>query len=205
MKLNVSVCRKEGLPKYGSEGASCSIEFEIAAADAASKEVLQAKIASAYALCDDAVTNQLAAAKARAQADSTLEPGEERERDRRDTEYDDRRDDQDRGRYEDAAPARREDRSGGRDRDRGRDDRGGGGRRGGSRGQKNWRDDGGTPTTGAELWGYAKDYDAVKFFTSFGEKNGFPRTFKEWDERDVEDAIRAFRQRRSAATNGHAR
>ena len=60
IKLNVSVCRKEGRANYGSEGATCSIEIEADASLADNPELLHAKVRSLYRLCDRAVAAQIA-------------------------------------------------------------------------------------------------------------------------------------------------
>jgi hypothetical protein len=54
VKITVSVCRKEGRPSYGSEGATC--QGEVDAPDDNPSPV----ITWAYALCDQAVAEQLA-------------------------------------------------------------------------------------------------------------------------------------------------
>jgi hypothetical protein len=201
MKLTVSVCRKEGRANYGSEGASCELTFELSAEAAKSIDATQAEIAKAYQICDHAVTDQLIAAQAAAKADTALEPGEPRERvpvrderPRRESEYDDRFDDQAPPRdYDDrrnSAPPRRD------DRERYRDD--GGGRR-----QTNSDRE---PRTGKQLFGWANDRDELKWFSSFGKNHRFPPRFNDWDEQHVDDAMRAYHNRRpEASSNGNGR
>jgi hypothetical protein len=198
LSMSVIVCRKEGRANYGSEGASCELEFEFSAEAQKSIELRDAEIAKAYKICTDAVTDQLIAAQAAANADPGFEPGETRdrvpardERPRRETEYDDRLDDQhDYGDRRNASPPRRD------DRERYRDD--GGGRR-----QTNSDRE---PRTGPQLFGWAKDRDELKWFSAFGKDNRFPAKFNDWDERDVSDAMRAFHGRRStASSNGNGR
>jgi hypothetical protein len=53
MKVTVSVCRKEGRPNYGSEGATCQVEID------APDDNPGPVITFAYALCDQAVAEQL--------------------------------------------------------------------------------------------------------------------------------------------------
>jgi len=76
MRITVSVCRKEGRPDYGSEGASCEISFEVAD-DSPAAEVAAAR---AYwsAWCRAAVDADLAAARPAPAPRAEAPPAKER-------------------------------------------------------------------------------------------------------------------------------
>jgi hypothetical protein len=94
---------------------------------------------------------------------------------------------------------RRDERSDRRD-ERGsrRDDRGG--RRDGGRVTKNWKESGGRPKTGKQLFGYVKDWNAEVWFADYAEDENLPRMFAEWADADVRDAVAAFE--RTLTANG---
>jgi hypothetical protein len=60
MKITISVCRKEGRPGYGSEGASCEVTFELADELIDHRKDCRAAIERHYNLADDVVNRQLA-------------------------------------------------------------------------------------------------------------------------------------------------
>lgn len=55
MKLTVDVCRKIGKPNYGSEGASCSLSFDVSDDPAALSDAIR----RAFAVCERSVADQL--------------------------------------------------------------------------------------------------------------------------------------------------
>ena len=60
LKLNVGLSKKLGLPNYGSLGASCHLELELdQSLLVADLEGLQRRIRQAYAVCGQAVTEEL--------------------------------------------------------------------------------------------------------------------------------------------------
>lgn len=62
-KLSVGLCRKIGLPDYGSVGASCSLEIELDPSLLASDpQALRQRIQHAYSVCQAAIDEQLASA-----------------------------------------------------------------------------------------------------------------------------------------------
>lgn len=61
LKLSVSVCRKVGQPDYGSLGASCSVEVELASSLLQNDlEAFHQQVQHAYAACRQAVNDELA-------------------------------------------------------------------------------------------------------------------------------------------------
>jgi hypothetical protein len=61
LKLNVGICRKLGLPDYGSAGASVNLEVELPCEALADLPGLADRIKSLQSLCARAVAEQLAA------------------------------------------------------------------------------------------------------------------------------------------------
>jgi hypothetical protein len=57
MKILVNVARKLGMPNYGSEGASCSIELDLP--DGIAPDALVADVRRAYGIADQVVSEQL--------------------------------------------------------------------------------------------------------------------------------------------------
>lgn len=64
LKLNVGVSKKVGLPDYGSLGASCSLEVDLASTLLNDPESLRVALARVYAICRVAVSKELAVQKA---------------------------------------------------------------------------------------------------------------------------------------------
>ena len=61
MKLNVGVTKKQGLPDYGSVGASCHVELELEASLLQNDlETFQRHVRNAYVACSQAVNDELA-------------------------------------------------------------------------------------------------------------------------------------------------
>jgi hypothetical protein len=59
VKITVTVCRKEGRPNYGSEGATCSIEFEADDALIDHRPEYRQMVDRLYAAAEDSVKRQL--------------------------------------------------------------------------------------------------------------------------------------------------
>jgi len=60
MKLNVGVCRKIGQPNFGSQGASCDVQLELAESMIFDDPgTFQQQVRRAYAACERAVDEQL--------------------------------------------------------------------------------------------------------------------------------------------------
>jgi len=61
VKIRAEVCAKEGMPNYGSIGASASIEFSVAEDElsASTLEILMADLKRAFSTCEIAVQDQL--------------------------------------------------------------------------------------------------------------------------------------------------
>ena len=77
LKVNVGLCKKIGLPDYGSLGASCNLEFEMDAGLLASDlDGFHARIKDAYLACRQAVQDELFRAESRKSADPSLPPFE---------------------------------------------------------------------------------------------------------------------------------
>lgn len=72
MKLNVGVSKKQGLPDYGSVGASCAVEMEV---DASLLEHdltgFQRKVQDAFTACRQAVNDELARHEAPADSNNS--------------------------------------------------------------------------------------------------------------------------------------
>jgi hypothetical protein len=64
LRLTVGVCRKIGLPNYGSNGANCTVELELDSAllDRDPQALLQ-RINDAFQICEQSVATQLAKEK----------------------------------------------------------------------------------------------------------------------------------------------
>jgi len=60
IKINIGVCKKIGLPEYGSAGSHCDIELEMDFAAMQNPDEFQKRVAFAYRLCRDAVESELA-------------------------------------------------------------------------------------------------------------------------------------------------
>ena len=185
--------------------AHCACELDINPAD---KAATWAQIKEAAGMCAAAIDEQL-----RIQSERHPKPSREPgcdddvsdDRDDRDegdrgyrgapaTDYDNRRDNQ--------APPRRDDRERYREDGGGRrDDRGG---RRDDRGGRHTNSDQ-PPKTGKQLFGWAKDHDVMPWFSDFGKEHRFPARFNDWDERDVDDAMREYYRSTTAARNGNGR
>jgi hypothetical protein len=75
MQIKVSVCRKEGRPGYGSEGASCELTLDVAERTVSdSPASLVDEIRRAYSLAETAVSEQLARHPAAPAAAAPIEP-----------------------------------------------------------------------------------------------------------------------------------
>jgi len=59
LKLHVGVCRKVGLPQYGSVSASCSAEVELPDQTLDNHDAFQRHARDAYKACEKAVEEQL--------------------------------------------------------------------------------------------------------------------------------------------------
>ncbi len=59
MKINVGVCKKIGLPDYGSAGSHCDIELEMDFSVLSNPEEFQKRVQHAYRLCRDSVEAEL--------------------------------------------------------------------------------------------------------------------------------------------------
>ena len=64
-----------------------------------------------------------------------------------------------------------------------------------------------TPRTGRQLFGFAKDRDAIAWFTSWGKHRRYPARLNDWNEDEVSEAVREFLIKRgpasvSASSNG---
>ena len=74
MKLNVGVTKKQGLPEYGSVGASCHVELELEGSLLQNDlETFQRHVRNAYVACSQAVNDELARHQAPADS-STSQP-----------------------------------------------------------------------------------------------------------------------------------
>jgi hypothetical protein len=75
LKLNVGISKKLGLPDFGSVGASCNVEVELASsADAGDPSVFQEQIRRAFSACAQAVDDELARHRQHENAPTTLGP-----------------------------------------------------------------------------------------------------------------------------------
>ena len=59
MKINVGVCKKIGLPDYGSAGSHCDIELEMDFSVLNSFDEFQKRVQHAYRLCRESVESEL--------------------------------------------------------------------------------------------------------------------------------------------------
>ena len=60
IELNIGVCKKIGLPDYGSAGSHCDIEIELDFATLQNPAAFQEWVAHAYRLCRESVETELA-------------------------------------------------------------------------------------------------------------------------------------------------
>ncbi len=60
LKINVGVCKKTGLPDYGSAGSHCDIELEMDHSVLNDPSEFQRRVRHAYGLCRQAVEDELA-------------------------------------------------------------------------------------------------------------------------------------------------
>ena len=184
LKLNVSVCRKEGRPDYGSEGASCSIELEVDGSLAENPEAFHSRIKALYRLADHAVSDQLSGGHS---APPARRPDPEPEPDRNG--YANGR--PDRGEY--SAP-----------RDR-RDDPPP------SRTRTNGKGFDGDPRTGKAMFKWIKDQDGLydldllKWLTQWAKLQQYPGRFDEWNADEVACGVRAVRDRIGLVEQGPRR
>ena len=76
MKIDVGVCKKVGLPDYGSAGSHCNITLEADISVLNDPDEFQRRVHHAYGLCRQAVKNELArlGGKAEAQQERTTPP-----------------------------------------------------------------------------------------------------------------------------------
>lgn len=182
IKLNVSVCRKEGREHYGSEGATCSIEIEADASLADNPELLHAKVRALYRLCDRAVAAQIAgdpgpepehAPPPPRRPDRDPEPPRDRSPDRN-------------GYDRQSQPAYSSPQSSAP---------------GPHRTQVNRKAFEGDPRTGKALFRWAKeqdglyDFDLVKWMMSWARLQEFPDRFDQWEPGQVAQCVRAVKDR----------
>jgi hypothetical protein len=173
--LTVSVVRKEGRPSYGSEGASCEITMDVAERSVSeAPESLVSEIRRAYALCDQAVSEQLARS---APAGSEAEPAP-RQPDRTRPASQARPPSE----PEPDRPARR---GGGYDSRIGPD------------GAARWQNSG-APKSGRELIAWSRKREEsgetpglFKRLVWFGESQNFPPRVVDWSRDEVNDALGA--------------
>jgi hypothetical protein len=194
MKIDININEKIGQPNYGSFGSACTIQLDLDQAELKQPSDVLAKIAFAADIARAAVNRELdlqrrhgqsaqAPAREPGDDDNGLGPGDPAyDRNNGGARRDDRED----------RPRERYDDRGGRPPERGRgeyrDDRRGGG------GNRNGRSGGGgsgdrEPRTGKQLYGWANDRDAVKWFIQFGQAEGFGARLNDWHEDDVAFAL----------------
>ena len=63
MKIDVGVCKKIGLPDYGSAGSHCNITLEADISVLNDPDEFQRRVRHAYGLCRQAVENELSSCK----------------------------------------------------------------------------------------------------------------------------------------------
>jgi hypothetical protein len=194
--------KSQGEP-FGSEGTFVGFEIEVDdeyLTPARHGDLLK-NVQTLQLLAREAVEKELADAIAenREKYAADQQAAADRDADRRAAEQ--RRDDRprrderradDRGRDRDDRPRRDErprdqPRGHSRDIDRRRNGSGGGGGR-----RKDWKNDGGRPRTGKELFGYSKDWNAERWFKDYGRDNNLPSYLSEWRDDEVDQAVDAF-------------
>ena len=81
MKIDVGVCKKVGLPDYGSAGAHCDITLEADISVLNNPDEFQERVRHAYGLCRQAIKNELARLGGKAESqNSSNKASDQRER-----------------------------------------------------------------------------------------------------------------------------
>jgi hypothetical protein len=191
--------------------AKRAVEEEIAIADSAARARAEREAAEAAKRDEDRRAAEERERTETGYREAAPEPAPRR------TDYDDHRDSQpepesDRaraGREADQVAARGERRGdatwGGRGDDRRddrRNDRGGANNR---RSGFDWTQTNKSPRTGKQLFGFAKDHDALRWFSDYAASENLPEQFNDWRPSEVEAAVRAFRGDAAPASNGNGR
>jgi hypothetical protein len=210
MKTNISLNRKipAGAPLGGDILAHCACELDLdqtkLLTEAGTKE-LEEIIRRATDLARVAIEWEAEYELLKAQQ-TRREPGADDEG-LAEPSRDDRRPSQDHRGYDDYGPPDEDPTRTRRLPERGRgeyrDDR-----RGGGGGNRNGRSGGGggdrEPRTGKQLYGWANDRNAVKWFIQFGQAEGFGARLNDWRDDDVAFALREwYRKGETAPVNGN--
>lgn len=218
LKLTVGICRKVGRPDYGSAGAECHLELEVAASPLADPAGFRAEVQAAYDLVTQLVTDQLTE---QALSAADVPPEDRRERGlsngaenihgniqaREPAPTSQARADRTDGRGVYHAPVESNYRPDGRGRggverrnrpglppasrepEREREPQ-----RNGTNGEAPRKRFEGKPRNGSQLFAYLKDREPgcpglVKAVQAWGKSYQFPWKFSEWNEAEVRDGL----------------